>query len=126
MQVYFLLFVSLALCPALAFAQISAVLSGDVTDPSGLAITSAAIMAVNADTGLTRITSTDGAGRYRFFALPIGEYAVHAKKAGFAEEIRTGIHLVVGQEASVDLRLRIGEVDQQITVNQDAPAVALT
>ena len=123
---YFLLIVLPVLCPVLALTQISATLRGEVSDPSGLGVTSATVTAVNADTGLTRKTNTDGEGRYRFFALPVGEYAVHATKAGFAEEIRKGIHLVVGQEATVDVQLRIGEVDQQVTVNQDAPAVALT
>ncbi len=41
-------------------------------------------------------------------------------KAGFAEQVRTGVHLVVGQSATVDLELRVGEASQQVTVNADA------
>jgi len=108
------------------FAQVSAALTGVVTDPSGAAVADAAIEADEVDTGLTRAATTDSAGRYSFFALPLGPYEVRVKKEGFAEEIRTGIHLVVGQNAIVDLNLRVGDVSQQITVTADAPPVALT
>ena len=85
-----------------AFAQVSATLSGTVTDPSGATVAGAAITAKEVDTGIARTTTTNDAGRYGLFALPVGRYEVHAKKQGFSEEIRTGIQLVVGQEAIVD------------------------
>ena len=47
-------------------------------------------------------------------------------KPGFTEEVRTGVHLVVGQNATVDLDLRVGESSQQVTVNGDAPLVGVT
>ena len=47
-------------------------------------------------------------------------------KQGFAEQIRTGIRLVVGQDARVNVTLRVGPVSQQITVNSDAPLVSAT
>ena len=109
-----------------ASAQVSATLSGTVTDASGAAVIAASVTARNSDTGSTRSAVTDAAGRYQFFSLPVGEYEVRAKKQGFAEEIRTGIHLVVGQDASVDLHLRVGEVTQQVTVNADASPVSVT
>jgi len=114
------------LCVPPVSAQISASLSGTVTDPSGAAVTAGNITVINVDTGVTHSTVTDGTGRYQVFSLPVGEYEVHVKKQGFAEEIRTGIHLVVGEAASVNLSLRVGEVSQQVTVNADAPTVSVT
>jgi hypothetical protein len=55
--------------------------------------------------------------------LPIGSYEVHASKAGFAEAKRTGIVLVVGQDATADLNLQIGQVKEQITVVENVPVV---
>lgn len=109
-----------------ATAQASASISGLITDASGAAVASASVTLRNVGTGLSRTTITDDAGRFEVYALPVGEYEVRAKKSGFAEEIRAGIHLAVAQDASVDLQLRVGEVTQQVTVNADAPPVSTT
>ena len=107
-------------------AQVSATLSGLITDPSGAAVSAAAVTAKNVDTGLTRTVPTDQSGRYRFYALPVGPYEVRVTKEGFAEGIRSGIRLVVGQDATVDLGLRVGKVSEQVKVTEDAPVVNLT
>ncbi len=110
----------------MAVAQVSASLSGTVTDPSGAAVASAAVVVRDMHTEVQRDTATDAAGRYQLLALPVGEYEISVKKQGFAEEIRRGIELAVGQDATVDLRLQVGEVSQQITVEADAPPVSVT
>jgi hypothetical protein len=114
------------LCAPSVFAQVSATLSGIVTDPSGATVTGAAVTARNVETGVSRATVTDGIGRYEIFALPIGSYEVRAKKEGFSEEVRTGIQLVVGQEAVVNLALRLGAISEEVLVNENAPVVSVT
>ncbi len=47
-------------------------------------------------------------------------------KQGFAETLRTGILLVVGQSATADLSLKLGEVKQQTTVVENVPVVDVT
>src|SRR5665213_1490045 len=121
-----LFFLLLLIVSQYAVAQVTAALSGTITDPSGAAITGAAVTVRNVNTGATRSGTTDDAGRYQVFSLPVGEYEVRAKKSGFAEEIRTGIDLVVGQSATVDLHLRVGEPSQQVTVHASAPVVSVT
>ncbi len=115
----------LALGP-MAVAQVSASLSGTVTDRSGAAVASAAVAVRDVHTEVQRDTATDAAGQYQVFALPVGEYEISVKKQGFAEEIIGGIELAVGQDATVDLRLQVGEVSQVITVEADAPPVSVT
>jgi hypothetical protein len=110
----------------LASAQVSASLSGVVTDPSGAVLSGAAVTASNVDTGFSRTALTDQAGRYQLFALPIGQYELRAKKDGFAEGIRTGIRLVVGQAADADLSLRVGSVTEELKVTGDAAMVNVT
>src|SRR5215469_17023747 len=110
----------------LAVAQVSANLSGVVTDPSGAAVSAATVTARSLDTGLSRTSSTDQSGRFRFYALPVGLYEVRVTKEGFAEGIRSGIRLAVGQDANADLSLRVGRVDEQVKVTEDAPVVNLT
>ena len=106
--------------------QVSANLSGMVTDPSGAAVPGASVELKSLDTGLSRSAQTDAGGRYRFFALWVGMYEVRVTKEGFAEGIRSGIRLVVGQDASADISLRVGKVSEQVKVTEDAPVVSLT
>ncbi|HUI42595.1 MAG TPA: TonB-dependent receptor [Terriglobia bacterium] len=120
-----LLAILLLLAPA-SFAQVSATLSGTVTDQSGATVSGAAVMAKNLETGGVRTATTNEAGQYQVVSLSVGEYEVRVTKQGFAEQIRTGIRLVVGQDASVNVSLRVGPVSQQITVNSDAPLVSVT
>jgi len=111
---------------ASANAQVSAILSGTVADQTGAIISAATVTAKNVDTGAARDTITDAEGHYQFFSLPVGNYEIRARKAGFTEEARTGVHLVVAQSATVNMELRVGESTQQITVDGDAPLVGVT
>lgn len=114
------------LCVPFSAAQVSASLSGVITDQSGATVSAASVTAKNVDTGLSRTAPTGQSGRYRFFALPVGPYEVRVTKEGFAEGIRSGIRLVVGQDATVDLGLHVGQVSEQVKVTEDAPVVNLT
>ncbi|MGA8531183.1 MAG: carboxypeptidase-like regulatory domain-containing protein, partial [Acidobacteriaceae bacterium] len=110
----------------LAAAQSSSSLSGVVTDSSGASIAGASVDVRDVNTGADRIAVTSPAGQYQVLSLPVGDYTITARHAGFADQVRTGIHLAVGQEATVNLQLGVGGVQQQITVNADAAAVSLT
>ena len=106
-----------------AFGQVTASLSGRITDQTGAGLSGATVIAANVETGISRRAISDQSGRYRLLELPIGRYEVHASKPGFAEEMRKGISLVIGQDADADLRLRLGEVKEQVTVNENVPIV---
>jgi hypothetical protein len=114
------------LCFLPAGAQVAANLSGRVTDATGAIVSAATVTADNIDTGIARTTFTNQAGQYQLFELPIGHYEVSAKKEGFAERLRTGILLVVGQDATADLILQVGQVKQQVTVAENVPVVNVT
>ena len=114
------------LCAPAAHAQVSAAISGRVADPSGATVSGAAVVAKNVETGETRSTVTDAIGNYWVPSLAVGEYEVHVTKQGFQEQVRGGIHLVVGQEASVDIALKLGQITDQVKVSEDAPVVSVT
>jgi Carboxypeptidase regulatory-like domain len=107
-------------------AQVSANISGTVTDPSGAVVSAAAVTAKNTDTGVSRDAVTDSSGHYQLLALPLGPYEVRVRKSGFKEQVRQGVRLVVGQDAMVDLALQVGDSNQQVTIVDDAPPVNLT
>ena len=109
-----------------ARAQVTATITGIVTDASGAPISTATVTAKNLETGALRTAATDDAGRYLILSLAVGQYEVHATKAAFRDEIRNGVNLAVGQEARVDLSLQIGTIETQVSVTSDAPLVVAT
>ncbi len=86
----------------------------------------AAVTVRSLETGATRVVTTSDEGKFRALALPVGQQEVKAEKSGFKAAVRTGIDLVVGQEAVVTLRLEVGDVVQQVTVVGDSPVVNTT
>ena len=120
------IFATFLLLTASACAQVSASLSGTVTDQSGGLVSAAAVTAKNTDTGAVRSTVSDHAGHYQLSSLPVGHYEVRGAKPGFTKEDHTGIQLVVGQSATVDMTLKVGESSQQVTVKGDAAMVSVT
>ncbi len=109
-----------------ARAQVSAAISGRVTDPAGATVSGATVTARNVETQSARTTVTDEAGRYSIPALAVGEYEVRISKQDFQVGVRSGIQLSVGQEASVDMALHLGPVTEQVKVATDAPVVSVT
>ncbi len=123
------LFAAIALLACLiptAKAQSSSSLSGSVTDPSGALVAGVAVTIRDLDTGMERPATTNSSGRYQVLLLPVGNYEVVVEKQGFSPVTRTGIHLAVGQDAEVDIGLKLSGEKQQVVVNADAAAVNLT
>ena len=101
-----LLVVMFLLRASSANAQASAMISGVITDSSGAAITSAAVTVKDIDTGFTRKTTSDDAGRYQVSALPEGVYEVRAEKPGFEEHTRADVRPAAGTDATVDIKMQ--------------------
>ncbi len=110
----------------MAQAQVSASLSGTIKDQSGGVVSGAHVVVENQETAATRTAASTENGDYQIFSLPIGRYELRVTKQGFAEAITTGIRLVVGESARVDVTLQVGPMSQQIKVNSDAPLVSAT
>ena len=70
------------------WAQVTATISGTVTDSSGATVANATIEVKNAGTAVTQTTTTDAQGRYAVRELPIGDYEVHATATGFQNVVR--------------------------------------
>jgi predicted porin len=94
-----------------AWAQTGASVSGVVTDQNGAALRDVAVKIKNVDTGVTLTITTDGGGRYQASGLPPGRFEIRAAKRGFADETRTGISSVVGQDTTVDIKMQRSSPD---------------
>src|SRR6195256_5408932 len=109
-----------------AWAQEEASIGGIVTDSTGAVIVGATVRVKNVETGALRTLVTDGTGRYDASLLVVGKYEVTAEQTGFRAESKTGITLVLGQRAAVDLKLAVGGVQQSINVEDTALELAVT
>jgi len=101
-------------------------ISGVVRDISGAVIPGVMVTAKHTESGLTRTALTNETGAYSVQFLPVGAYEITAELAGFKQQVRRGINLVVGQEAVVNVTLEVGTVSETITVTGEAPIVNTT
>src|SRR5213594_1357524 len=111
----------------LVFAQTAtATIVGVVKDTSGALIPGVSITVKHTDTGQTRTAISSDSGSYNVPLLPVGAYEISTMMPGFKQQVRTGVNLVIGQQAVIDLTLEVGAAAEQITVSEEAPLVNTT
>ena len=113
-------------CLSVSAQQITGNIRGVVTDPTGAVIQGASVTARQAETGLSRTTTTDREGNYVLLELPVGHYSLQVAAKGFQEYVQDGITLNVNETASVSPHLAVGSEKQQVLVSGDAPLIEPT
>src|ERR1700757_4201650 len=111
--------VCLVLASSLAYSQgigSSGDIQGTVTDPSGALLPRATITVLDTQTGLRRAAMTDSSGQFRVTNLAPAVYDVSAQASGFAEAIRKGVVVSIGQTVVSDFQLKVSQVATQIEV----------
>ncbi len=99
---------------------------GTVKDSSGAVVPGVGLTITHRNSGQARRLITDSSGNYVAPSLPIGEYTIKAEMANFKTQIREGIVLQVGQQARVDLAMQLGEITEQVTVQESVPLLRTT
>jgi hypothetical protein len=112
----------LALAPHLASAQ--ATITGVVKDPSGAVLPGVTVEATSpALIEKVRSAISDGSGQYRIVDLRPGTYAVTFTLPGFNTLQRTGIELTGTFTATINAEMRVGGLEETVTVTGEAPVV---
>jgi len=101
----------------------TATLSGEVQDNTGALVPKAHITVVNTDTGFTQSTDSNDRGAWRIDLLPVGGYRLTIKAEGFKSFAQAGIVLSLGQFATVNAALQIGDTSETISITSDVPLV---
>ncbi len=104
----------------------SSVLLGTVSDETGAVLPGVMLKVKNVNTGISNTLITDDSGSYRVPGLIPGEYEIQAELSGFKTEVYTGIKLAVGQQAVINLTLRVGEITEKVVVVGEAPMLEAT
>jgi hypothetical protein len=98
-----------------AWAQNGSI-TGTVKDPSGAAISGAAVVVTSPERGITRQTTSNSTGEYNESALPSGAYDIIVSAAGFKKYQAKGVKLDVGEKARVDVALEVGSISTEVIV----------
>jgi hypothetical protein len=103
-----------------AYAAITGVVSGTVTDASGAAVPGVDVVALNEATGVSFQAKTDARGFYSFNALDVGSYTVTATMNGFEVVQVTKIKVDANSSIKNDILLKVGSVSEteQVTSSQ--------
>ena len=119
-----LLAVAVTFVPAVASAQ--ATLAGVVRDSSGALLPGVTVEAASPVLiEKVRTAVTDGSGRYQIIDLRPGTYSVTFSLTGFSSVKTEGVVLTGTLTTTSDAELRVGSVQETITVSGDAPVVDL-
>jgi hypothetical protein len=85
--------------------EVSAGITGRITDPSGAAIVGATVTARDVDRGTVWPTQTNEEGIRAFPRIPVGNYELKVEAKGFKTLTRPGITLELNQRARLDLTI---------------------
>ena len=126
-QVALIVLFTLPLAPLLlAQTGSTGAITGTVTDPAGSLVPLAEIKVTNSSSGDLRTTASTNNGAYLVALLPPGSYRVEVSKPGFKLSSYPNITVNVTETQTLNVRLEVGAVSEQVTVASDAELLQTT
>ena len=114
----------LLLLPSAAFAQFAGAITGVAKDASGGVLPGVTVEAASpALIEKVRSVVTDDTGQYRIVDLRPGTYSVTFSLPGFSSVKRDGIEMTGSFVATVNGELKVGALEETITVTGETPVV---
>ena len=102
----------------------SGTIEGTVKDESNAVLPGVAVTVTSPALQVGQLVQvSDSSGKYKFVDLPAGTYRLKAELSGFAAAIREELRLTVGFDARVDLTLKLGAMEESVTVSGLSPVV---
>ena len=121
---------ALALCAGLGGAasaqEITATITGTVTDPAGAVVANAEVTLTNRTTREERKAQTDEDGRYSLTQVQPGVYDLSVRASGFKEHVFSDLEVNVNDRRTVNVAVETGAVNETVTVMADAPLIQTT
>jgi hypothetical protein len=109
---------------SLAYGQnITATMTGTVTDASGSVVPGANITLTSELSGDERKTVTNAAGYYTFAAVPAGSFSLGVESAGFQRYVRKGLIVNSSERVVADVVLQVGSATQTVEVSATADSL---
>ena len=111
--------------PLLTLAQsvgVSGIITGTVSDPNNAAVSGATVTISNSVTGLTRTTTTDADGSFRFSDVPFNNFTIRTAANGFRSGAQ-GVSVRSSVPINVPIALMLTDATANVTVSADASIV---
>src|SRR3989442_3431254 len=89
---------------------------GQVTDATDAPVAGARVSLIDHTTGTTKETTTNDAGRYVFVDVNPGKYDIKVEKTGFALAKFAELEVSLGQQSTVNVKLKLGELTETVLV----------
>lgn len=99
-----------------ASAQPGGEIRGQITDPTGAALSGALVSLKNVATELEQEVVSDSTGRFVFNPVSIGIYRVKVQRAGFSDATRTITLAEPGEVLEVNFEISPGSIAETVTV----------
>jgi carboxypeptidase family protein len=120
-----LVLVSLGLASAQSVS--SGTIQGTIRDQSGGVLPGVTATLTSPALQVRELVQVTGAeGEYRFVDLPAGTYLLKFELTGFSTLIREDLRLTVGFTARVDENMKVGAMEESVTVSGQSPVVDMT
>src|SRR5262245_50294425 len=107
-------------------AQQQTSITGRVVDASGLGLPGATVTVTSQSTGFTRTVVTAETGGDAVPNLEPGTYTILIELAGFNSVRRPDVQLTAGAALTIEFRMDIAGIAQEIVVTAEAPLVETT
>lgn len=120
------IFAGLLLTSTPLFAQFHSAIEGTVTDSSGAVVAGAQVVLTNQETGVSLTATTNDTGAFHFPSIGLGTYSLTATKEGFQSVKQENIALAAEETRTVPLQMKVGQVQQTVTITEDAAALQLS
>jgi Carboxypeptidase regulatory-like domain len=104
--------------------EVTASITGTVTDPRGAALPGATVTATSQERGQTYTALTNDTGLYRIAQLPVGTYTIKVEKSGFSLASYPAFVLTLNQVARIDVAMKVGQTSETVEVSGTAPVLA--
>ncbi len=116
LRALFALFLFIGYGPFALTQSFTSSIAGNVTDPSGAAVTGAQIELKNTGTDDVHSVTTESQGSYQFNNLPPGTYQISVTSPGFKTYVQSNLILQAQIATAVNVALQLGNTQQKVEV----------
>ncbi len=113
--------------PAGAQSVSSGTIHGTIRDQSGGVLPGVTATLTSPALQVRELVQVTGAeGEYRFVDVPAGTYTLKFELSGFSTLVREDLRLTVGFVARIDESMKVGAMEETVTVSGQSPVVDIT
>ena len=101
--------------------DVTATITGTITDSSGAPLAGATVIAKDMDRGTVWPATTNTDGLYNILRIPVGSYSLRVEAKGFQTALVPPFTLVLNQTARLDVQMKVGAIAETVEVSGETP-----